>query len=251
MIIASYGLSARNVARTLREFRIPYIHVEVNGDAVRRARLAGEIILHGDASAPAVLEGAGIHRARALVLAINDPAALARAIPAARELNPQLYILARTRYVAEIDDLLAAGADEVICDELGAGLELATFLAKRLHLSEGRLLKLLSTIRDEHHQRYHQAETPSPGLNGFISVLDGGEMEIQAVPDDCPGLGRTLADLDFRAATGATVVGVIRRERTTYSPGPTLRLEQGDTLMLLGDVESIHKARELLHGHPV
>ena len=64
VIIASYGLAARNVARILREFRIPYIHIEVNGDAVRRAKLAGEIILHGDASAPAVLEGAGIHRAQ-------------------------------------------------------------------------------------------------------------------------------------------------------------------------------------------
>ena len=161
VVIASYGLSARNVARMLREFRIPYIHIEVNGDAVRRAKLAGEIILHGDASAPAVLEGAGIHRACALVLAINDPAALARAIPAARELNPQLYILARTRYAAEIDDLLAAGADEVLCDELGAGLELSTFLAKQLHLTEGRLLKFMSAIRDEHHQRYHQHGEPA------------------------------------------------------------------------------------------
>ena len=34
VIIASYGFSARNVARTLREFRVPYIHVEVNGYVV-------------------------------------------------------------------------------------------------------------------------------------------------------------------------------------------------------------------------
>jgi len=251
VIIASYGLSARNVARTLREFRIPYIHVEVNGDAVRRAKLAGEIIIHGDASSPHVLEGAGIHRAKALVLAINDPTALARAIPAARELNPELYILARTRYVAEIDDLMAAGADEVISDELGAGLELSTFLAKRLHLTEGRLLKLLSAIRDEHHQRFHQSDTEASKQGAYLSVMGGGELELQAVPDDSPHLGRSLANLDFRAATGATVVGVIRQERTTYNPGPTLHLAHGDTLMLLGDPESIHKAREFLHGHPL
>lgn len=251
VIIASYGLSARNVARTLREFRIPYIHIEVNGDAVRRAKLAGEIILHGDASAPAVLEGAGIHRAKALILAINDPAALARAIPAARELNPALYILARTRYVAEIDDLLRVGADDVIPDELGAGLELAAFLAKRLHLTEGRMLKLLSAIRDEHHQRYQQQGEQPKSLTGYLSVIEGGEMEIQAVPEDSPCFGRTLAELDFRAATGATVVGVIRHERTTYNPGPALHLTHGDTLMLLGDEESIRKARELLHGHPL
>ncbi len=249
VIIASYGLSARNVARTLREFRIPYIHIEVNGDAVRRAKLAGEIILHGDASAPHVLEGAGIHRAKALVLAINDPAALARAIPAARELNPELYILARTRYVAEVDDLLAAGADEVLPDELGAGVELATFLAKRLHLTEGRLLKLLAAIRDEHHQRYRHPGEPAGNLPGYLSVIGDSEIELQAVPDDSPCLRRSLAELDFRAATGAMVVGVIRHERTIYSPGPTLHLEHGDTLMLLGDADNIHKARVFLHGH--
>jgi len=251
VIIASYGLSARNVARILREFRIPYIHVEVNGDAVRRAKLAGEIILHGDASAPSVLEGAGIHRAKALVLAINDPAALARAIPAARELNPDLYIVARTRYVAEIDELLRVGADEVIPDELGAGLELATFLMKRCKVPEGRLFKLLAAIRDEHHQRYHQADVQPRSLTGYLSVLEGGEIEIQAVPDDSPHLGRTLSELDFRAATGATVVGVIRHERINYSPGPLLRLERGDTLMLLGETSDIEQAREFLHGHPL
>jgi CPA2 family monovalent cation:H+ antiporter-2 len=251
VIIASYGLSARNVARMLREYRIPYIHIEVNGDAVRRAKLAGEIIMHGDASAPAVLEGAGIHRAKALVLAINDPAALARAIPTARELNPDLYIVARTRYVSEIDDLLTVGADEVISDELGAGLELATFLAKRLHLTEARLFRLLSHIRDEHHRRYHPDEPHPRGLSGQVSVLEGGGIELQAVPEDSPHIGRTLADLDFRAATGTMVVGVIRHERINYNPGPHLHLAHGDTLMLLGDEESLLRARELLHGHPL
>ncbi|TLM68857.1 MAG: potassium transporter KefB [Deltaproteobacteria bacterium] len=251
VIIASYGLSARNVARVLREFCIPYIHIEVNGDAVRRARMAGEIIMHGDASAPAVLEGAGIHRARALVLAINDPAAQARAIPAARELNPRLYILARTRYVAEIDDLLKAGADEVLPDELGAGLELATFLMQHCRANEGRLLKMLDEIRDEHHLRYRKPETQSGKLSSYLSVIGGGEIELQAVPQDSPHFGRTLAQLDFRAATGASVVGIIRHGRITYNPGPGTHLNHGDTLMLLGDEESIHKARELLHGHPV
>ena len=251
VIIASYGLSARNVARILREFRIPYIHIEVNGEAVRRAKQAGEIIMHGDASAPAVLEGAGIHSARALVLAINDPAALARAIPAARELNPNLYIVARTRYVAEIDDLLEAGADEVLPDEFGAGLELSTFLMQHFRGSEGRILKILDEIRDEHHLRYRKPDTQSRKLTSALSVMNGAEVELQAVPDDSPCFGSSLAELDFRATTGATVVGIIRDKRTTHNPGPSLRLNRGDTLMLLGDPESIHKARELLHGHPV
>ncbi len=251
VVIAGYGVAGRNIARTLREMRIPYIHIEMNGEMVHRARKSGEIIIYGDATAPAVLEGAGIHKARAMVLAINDPSALARAIPTARELNPELYILARTNFVASIEQLMRLGADEIITDEFGAGLEMATFLLRQFNVPEGRVLKILSSLREEHHQRYKQQGKQSRTLTGFLSVLDGGEIEIQAVPDDSPCLGKSLAELNFRAVTGCSIMGVIRQERVNYNPTPEMRLEVGDTLMLLGEEEGIRKAGEFLHGHPL
>lgn len=250
VIIAGYGLAGRNVARTLREMRLPYIHIEMNGTMVRLARRSGEVILHGDATAPAVLEGAGIHKARAIVFAINDPSALARAVPTARELNPDLYILARIHFIANLESLLQTGADEIVTDEFSAGLEMAALLLRRFNVAEGRVLKILSGLRDEHRQRYRQVEQPTRNLAGYLSVLEGGDLDIQAVPADSPCLGRSLAELDFRAATGSTVMGVIRHERVIYSPSADLRLETGDTLMLLGNQENIHQAREFLHGHP-
>ena len=251
VIVAGYGLAGRNVARTLREMCIPYIHIEMNGEAVHRARQAGEIIIRGDATAPAVLEGAGIHRAKAIVLAINDPSALARAIPTARELNSNLYILARTHFVAHIDHLIQSGADEIISDEFGAGLEMATFLLRQFQVPEGRVLKILSTLRNEHHQRYQQGGRQTRNLTGYLSVLDNGELEIQAVPDDSPRLGKSLAELNFRSVTGCNIMGVIRHERVIYNPPADLRIEAGDTLMLLGEPSGVLKAREFLHGHPL
>jgi CPA2 family monovalent cation:H+ antiporter-2 len=247
VIIAGYGHAGRNVARALREMRLPYIHIEMNGEMVRTARKSGEIIIHGDATAPAVLEGAGIHKARAMVLAINDPSALARAIPTARELNSDLYIVARTHYITNIEPLLKSGANDVITDEFGAGLEMAAFLLKELHISEGRVLKILSSLRNEHQHRYEKHDRQASSLTGYLSVLEGGGMEIQAVPDDSIHIGKTLAELNFRAVTGTTVMGVIRNERVIYSPSAQLRLETGDTLMLLGDDENIRSAREFLH----
>ena len=249
VIIAGYGVAGRNVARTLREMRLPYIHIEMNGEMVRLARKSGEIIIYGDATAATVLEGAGIHKARAMVLAINDPSALARAIPTARELNPELYILARTNFVANIDQLMRLGADEIITDEFGAGLEMATFLLRQFKVSQGRVLKILSSLREEYHQRYKQSDRQTQNLTGYLSVLEGGEIELQAVPDDSPCLGKSLAELDFRVATGCNVMGVIRQERVNYSPSADLRLKVGDTLMLLGEEEDIRKAGEFLHGH--
>jgi K+/H+ antiporter YhaU regulatory subunit KhtT len=46
-------------------------------------------------------------------------------------------------------------------------------------------------------------------------------------------------------------MGVIRQERVDYNPSAALRLEIGDTIMLLGEKDGITKAREFLHGHPI
>lgn len=249
VIIAGYGHAGKNVAHAMRQARRPYIHIEMNGEVVRKARKSGEIIIHGDATAPAVLEGAGIKKASAIVLAINDPSALARAIPTARELNQNIYILARTHYVTNIQPLLNAGANDIITDELGAGLEMAAFLLHRQNISEGRTLKILSFLRQEHQHFYGTRDRQESKLTGYLSVLEGGDIEIQAVPENSPCIGKTLAELNYRSTTGATVMGIIRSEHITYSPSADFRLETGDTLMLLGEEENFDKSRKLLSGH--
>ena len=111
-------------------------------------------------------------------------------------------------------------------------------------------MKILSSLRDEHHQRYQQDKDRTKNLTGYLSVLDDGEIELQAVPAGSPCLGKTLAELDFRAATGTTVMGIIRHEHVIYSPSADLSLEEGDTLMLLlGDDQTLQRARNLLHGY--
>jgi CPA2 family monovalent cation:H+ antiporter-2 len=251
VIIVGYGLSGRNVGGILREMQIPYLFIELNSESVRNGRRDGEFIVYGDATAPPLLEELGIKRARALVLAVNDPGALSRAIRAGRELNPTLYILARTRYRAELEYLRELGADEVIPDELEASLQLSNYLLRRFGIAEGRIMQHLGRLRRAH---YSQLYSPRQGASTEVptlSVLEGGQVEFQAVPDDSPCLGQTLAQLAFRSNTGTMVLGVLRRERTLYNVSPDFRLQVGDTLILLGSEEEIQRARTLLHGHSI
>jgi len=213
---------------------------------VLTGRKGGEFIIYGDATAPAVLEELGIKRARALVLAINDPAAMTRAIRIGRELNRDIYILARTRYIAELDYLRELGADEIIPDELESSLQLSAYLLQRFGIAEGKIMLHLAQLRREHYSRLRpdrREEEARP-----LSVLEGGRIEFQAVPENSPCLGRSLSELAFRSSTGAMVMGVIRRERTLYNVPPHLCLERGDTLMLLGNAEEIRRAQNLLRG---
>ncbi len=248
VVIAGYGVSARNVARVLRDARIPYVHVEINGDAVTRARAAGEFIVYGDATSEALLTAVGITKARAFVLAINDPSAVARSIPTARALNPNLYILARTKFVLELDHLTSLGADDVISDEFEASLQMAASLLRRFAVAEGETLKLIAALRQEHYEELRETPSPPPDLARYLAVLDQGQIEFLAVPDTFACVGRTLEDMHFRTRTGTMVVGIIRQSRVHYSPAGDASIEPGDTLMLLGHADDVERAREFLHN---
>jgi len=248
VVIAGYGISGRGVSRVLREVGRPYIHLEMNSEVVRRARAAGEAIIFGDAAATEVLHAAHLEKAEALVVAINDPSALNRIARAARRVNPEIYIIVRTRFVLEMDELYAAGADEVIPDEIEASLQLATSLLRRFRVPEGRILQTTTRLRREHYDALLQPGATTSDLSGYLTALQGGHIEFVKIPEAADCTGKSLADLDFRANTGTTVLGLVRNDQTDYGIAPDQVIEAGDTLILLGDQDALNRARQFLQA---
>jgi CPA2 family monovalent cation:H+ antiporter-2 len=124
VIIAGFGLNGRNLAAALGDFGVRHVVLELNPQTVRRELALGLDIHYGDCTRAAVLEHAGIGRARAYVVAISDPASTRRSVRVARELAPDVRIIARTEYVSEVDELKALGADEVIPEEFETALSI-------------------------------------------------------------------------------------------------------------------------------
>ena len=117
VVIAGYGVNGRNVARVLRELGISYVVLELDTAIIRRARAQGERIQFGDISRGESLHACHVDRAAVVVLAISDPAATRFATIQVRRSNPGAYIIARTRQVAEVAELMRLGVDEVIPEE--------------------------------------------------------------------------------------------------------------------------------------
>lgn len=67
-----------------------------------------------------------------------------------------------------------------------------------------------------------------------------------AVHPSSAACGRSLRELDLRARSGASVVGVERDGTVWVNPAADERLEQEDVLLLLGDEEQIKLARDVL-----
>jgi K+:H+ antiporter subunit KhtT len=75
-----------------------------------------------------------------------------------------------------------------------------------------------------------------------------GELTIEweKVPDDSPVIGKTLADVGFRAKTGITVIAILREPEPVAGAQPSDVLQQGDTLVTVGKLGQYAAFRQLL-----
>jgi monovalent cation:H+ antiporter-2, CPA2 family len=132
VIIVGYGPVGRTVARRVEEFGLKPIIIDINIDTVLTLQAEGKTALYGDAAQGTILREAGVRTASFLVVSLPDGAANVAIVSQARELNPNLTVLARSRYLISGGALDQAGASAVIYDEAEAATALAVVL--RAHL---------------------------------------------------------------------------------------------------------------------
>ncbi len=96
-----------------------------------------------------------------------------------------------------------------------------------------------------------QAEGPAPAAGAALTQLDAilpglGEPVSLRLEPGSAAVGRSLAGIDLRGRTGATVLALWRDEGAVMVPGAGEVLQEGDVLALAGTVEAVAAARALL-----
>jgi CPA2 family monovalent cation:H+ antiporter-2 len=246
VIIVGFGVNGRNLARVLREASLRYVVIELNAETVRLARREGEPILFGDSTRREILEHAGIETARVVVFGISDLVAVRRSIRLARQLNPGVHILVRTRAVSEIEDLRARGADEVIAAEFETSIEIFTRVLRRLHIPGNIIRAQTRALRGEDYRMLRAPSREGPISDALIRALAAGITDIYQLGPESVGAGASLRELALRKQTGATVIAVVRDQQVFTNPVPDLRLETGDCLVMVGSHMEIEQAFEYL-----
>ena len=110
-VVIGYGPVGQTVTRLLRENDIEPTVIELNLETVRRLRDEGMTAIYGDGADRAILQRAGVEDAGSLILSASDVAGSEGVVRLARELNPEIQVLARTSYLRELASLRRAGAE--------------------------------------------------------------------------------------------------------------------------------------------
>ena len=125
VIVCGYGRTGRQVVSELAQSKQAFVVVEWHQDGL--ANVEQDQVLHviGDASDDAILERAGIRRARALVSAVDSDEGNVYIVLTARSLNPGLYIVARSSHPDSLEKMRRAGADRVVSPYTLSGRRMA------------------------------------------------------------------------------------------------------------------------------
>jgi voltage-gated potassium channel len=215
IVVCGHGRMGRAVVEVLRERRVPYAVVEADDVNCRQLDEQHVPFIHGDATKESVLRAAGVDRAKTILACLADDAHNVYAILLARQLNPDITIIARAVEEGSEERLQLAGADRVINPYRLGGMRLA-FTA------------LKPTVMD-----FIEAS-----LSGTSVELELAEIVVHPTSDLA---GKTLAGAGVRQRFGIIVVALKRGDHSTFNPGPNEQIEAGDVLVALGPLQALEQ----------
>jgi CPA2 family monovalent cation:H+ antiporter-2 len=246
VIIIGYGLNGKNVAKVLKEANIPYVIIEANPKSVLHAKKEGEKIINGDATKKEVLEHMHIKSAKVVVVAISDSMATRIIVRLVKELNPDVFLIVRTRYVKDVDDLVKLGADEVIPEEFETSIQILSRVLKRFHIPNSVILAQANTLRTESYGLFRDVRFTEHAFDQINQILAQGTIDTILINEKHPAVNKTLKEIDLRAKTNATVISIIRDNQFIPNPSGEFQIKVGDLMVLFGTHNAIDRAIQLL-----
>ena len=249
LVVIGYGLNGRNVVKAAHYALIPYVILDINADTIKKEREKGEPIYFGDAVNEEVLDIVSVNSAKVVAIAVSDPIATRRIVANVRSKSPNVQIVVRTRYVAEIEELKKLGANAVISEEFETSIEIFTRVLSIYMIPENEVEKLVNVIRADGYEMLRSI-SPRPG---FIDSIESSLSEVNLanlkVPPQCQLTGRTIRETDLRNKFRITLLAIKREKELINNPPPDTEFKEEDVLYLFGEPTSIINFKNFMEGH--
>ncbi len=213
IVVCGYGRMGRAVVEVFRDRGIAFAVVEIKMERCRELEEARLPVVRGDATHEDILRDAGVEHAKTFIACLADDAHNVYSILIARQLNPDITIIARAVEDGAEKRLELAGADRVLNPYRVGGTRLA-------------LTALKPTVTD-----FVEAS-----LMGSSMELELAEVKVHPSSDL---VGKTLAGAGVRQRFGIIVVALKHGDKNIFNPGPDERIDAGDVLVALGPINAL------------
>lgn len=219
-IICGFGRMGQAIAKELRASNVPFVVIESNPTQMPKLIESRIFFVEGDASDEKTLVAAGAARAKGLIAVAPTDADNTFIVLTAKEINPQLFVVARSIKVEDEPKLRRAGADRVMSPYILGGKRMAWAV---LH----------------------------PSVFDFVESAVGSEnleFEINeiTVPNQASFANKTIVESRIREDSGANIIAIRGRDDgLIVNPAPDFKIKTGDVLVAVGTPKQINALKDM------
>ena len=242
-IIAGYGDGARKLVHVLDGSGVPFVIATLSPDGAREAEADGLRVLRGDYAKQHILEAVGLQRAKLLVIPDDNPQMAHRVVSVARALSPTTRIVACVPTAHDAEEIVAAGADRAIAEQMEAVIGLFDDVLRHYQVEPREILRHEEALR---RGNYEALETEMMGTPAVRCELDADCFSTRTVTirEGALAADKTLAELQFDERL-LHVIAIDRDGETRREPDGDARLGVGDTILVGGTPEAFIAAADL------
>lgn len=234
VILVGMGINGKQMAKACSEFHIPYRIVDMNPTIVENQQALGIPIIYGKASNESVLKELNITSAQCIVISASTYDETLKTIDTARRLNPDIHIIVRTQYLKNIDEVIEAGADEVIPKEFETSIMMFTRIMDYYNKDVDEITDAINDLRSDNYNAFRtvSSEDISAYLNYKYTDLEIDSLRVSenAHLDEFPFEEHRLK-----------VTGVVRGEDTFIEVRPDFKFLEDDLILFIGHRENIEE----------
>jgi len=221
-IICGSGRVGSHLIRDLSAVNHDFVVIENDPQRAAEFSQRGITVLVADATLEETLREVGVERARGLAACLPNDADNVYVVLTARDLNPNLRIVARAAEEQAEAKLLRAGANHVVAPTIIGGHRMAVALTK-------------------------------PAVSEFMDSITANELGLgfEQVEVDAAShlVGKELRTTPIRSELDVVIISIRRQDgKILFNPAADCKIENGDMLIAIGRTESLTRLSQMARG---
>ena len=219
-IVCGWGRIGSIVVQEIQAEGYDVVVIEQTPELIDKMEQDGILCIDGDATSDEVLLSAGLLHARSLISALSSEAANVYVTLTARQLNPDITIVARAGHKSHISRLELAGADRVVLPHFIGGLRMAQNVLR-------------------------------PTVTNFVELAMRGGIDLQMeeleVTPSSELVEKDLIESKIRPNYDLIIIAIKKENgEMVFNPGPKEVINANDTLLAVGNKSNLTEIKEIL-----
>jgi voltage-gated potassium channel len=226
-IVCGFGETGRHVVDELQKTQTPHVVVEISDDAITHAQQTHQdeyndmLYVVGDATDEKVLAQAGLDVAAGLISVLPSDKDNLVITVVVRQRNPAIRIVSRCTHLSYAERMVKAGANSTVSPNHIGGLRMAS-------------------------------EVLRPTVVGFLDLMLQEKSHTLRVEEIAIGgqstwIGRLMSDVDLSERYNLLPLAIKASSdagsQLIFNPPKTTRLSAGSVIIVMGDADSVSRAR--------